>query len=281
MFNRLPICSSQELLHRLRGLGWQIDLVWIPRTQNEECDAPSRVGANVTVADSPAGGTNVTGFSTNASGGSTTYVYYVVGHSSSGTTAPLLAGSIGNGPATISGSAEVFLVWPALSSTGVTSWDILRTTGGAPYGTGAYAVTTGLAASTACGSNGVCAYTDSTGTLSSYTVPNPENLYPIDQFWPGNLVLFSTAANNNYQVSSYSGPQVATSIINAAPSDTVATHIKFTGIGNFNNGGGVLSGPGFIAQGNGYSANAPAVAQLIQQGQSAYNTKGWFNFGFG
>jgi hypothetical protein len=26
----------------LRSLGWQVDLLWIPRTQNEECDALSK-----------------------------------------------------------------------------------------------------------------------------------------------------------------------------------------------------------------------------------------------
>jgi ribonuclease HI len=34
--------EARELLYRLRSLGWQIDLLWIPRTQNEECDALSR-----------------------------------------------------------------------------------------------------------------------------------------------------------------------------------------------------------------------------------------------
>jgi hypothetical protein len=30
--------KARELLCRLRSLGWQVDLLWIPRTQNEECD---------------------------------------------------------------------------------------------------------------------------------------------------------------------------------------------------------------------------------------------------
>jgi len=34
--------KAPELLSRLRGLGWQIDLRWINRTQNDECDALSR-----------------------------------------------------------------------------------------------------------------------------------------------------------------------------------------------------------------------------------------------
>ena len=34
--------EARELLCRLRSLGWQVDLLWIPRTQNQECDALCR-----------------------------------------------------------------------------------------------------------------------------------------------------------------------------------------------------------------------------------------------
>lgn len=34
--------EAQDLLARLRSGGWQVDLQWIPRTQNEECDALSK-----------------------------------------------------------------------------------------------------------------------------------------------------------------------------------------------------------------------------------------------
>ena len=34
--------ETKELLAHLRELGWQINLRWIPRDQNEECDALSR-----------------------------------------------------------------------------------------------------------------------------------------------------------------------------------------------------------------------------------------------
>ncbi len=34
--------ETKELLAYLRGLGWQIDFCWIPREQNEECDALSK-----------------------------------------------------------------------------------------------------------------------------------------------------------------------------------------------------------------------------------------------
>lgn len=36
--------EAKELLARLKGLGWQISLRWIPREQNEECDALSKKG---------------------------------------------------------------------------------------------------------------------------------------------------------------------------------------------------------------------------------------------
>ena len=38
--------ETKELLAYLRGLGWQIDFCWIPREQNEECDALSKKTAD-------------------------------------------------------------------------------------------------------------------------------------------------------------------------------------------------------------------------------------------
>jgi len=34
--------EAREFLCRLRSLGWQVDLLWIARAQNEECDALSK-----------------------------------------------------------------------------------------------------------------------------------------------------------------------------------------------------------------------------------------------
>jgi ribonuclease HI len=34
--------ETKELLAHLQGLGWQISFTWIPREQNEECDALSK-----------------------------------------------------------------------------------------------------------------------------------------------------------------------------------------------------------------------------------------------
>jgi hypothetical protein len=233
------------------------------------------LGAAVTVEGAGVGGVNATVFSTNASGGSSTYWYYVVGHTSSGVTAPLLAGYLSNGPSTISGSAEIFTVWPALTATGVTTYDLLATPGTVPYGTGSFAVATGLAASTVCGSNGVCAYTD-TGTRSSYTIAS-ETVYPTDSFWPGNLVLFSGGPG----VGSYSGPVVSSTVVNAAPSDTNNVHVNFTGVGQIYTGGNPV-GPGLIVEGNQHGAgNVPTTGQLYPRGNYNSSTKGGINFGTG
>jgi ribonuclease HI len=36
--------ETKELLAYLRGLGWEVNFCWIPREQNEECDALSKKG---------------------------------------------------------------------------------------------------------------------------------------------------------------------------------------------------------------------------------------------
>jgi len=48
------------LLAYLRGLGWQINFCWIPREQNEECDALSKKSGHVTaeVSESQVGNLN-------------------------------------------------------------------------------------------------------------------------------------------------------------------------------------------------------------------------------
>jgi ribonuclease HI len=34
--------EAQQMLEHWRSLGWEVDLQWIPRVQNEECDALSK-----------------------------------------------------------------------------------------------------------------------------------------------------------------------------------------------------------------------------------------------
>jgi hypothetical protein len=181
--------------------------------------------ANVTVEGAAPGGPSnpSTVFATSATGGGTTYWYYVVGHTASGgVTAPLIAGWLQNGPSTVGSSASIYAIWPALTNSSVTTWDVLRTPGTVPYGTGNYAVATGLAASTYCtaSSGQVCAFTDTVASPSSYALAS-ETWYPSDTFWPGNMVLFAfTSGNSPYAVATYNGPAVGLGVVNSAPSDT-------------------------------------------------------------
>ena len=39
---RVVAFEAQHMLAHMRSLGWQVDLQWIPREQNEECDALSK-----------------------------------------------------------------------------------------------------------------------------------------------------------------------------------------------------------------------------------------------
>jgi ribonuclease HI len=43
----------KALLAHLHGLGWQINFCWIPRAQNEECDALSKKGCHIPGKPSP------------------------------------------------------------------------------------------------------------------------------------------------------------------------------------------------------------------------------------
>ena len=191
------------------------------------------LGGTAAAEGSAPGGVNGTVFSTNATGGSTSYWYYVVGHTSGGgVTAPLLAGYLNTGASTISSSAEVFTVWPALTNSNVTTFDLLRLSAGTlpnAGSSGSWAVATGLSASSICGGNGVCAYTDSAGSPSSYTVAT-ETWYPVDTFWPGNLVVFAggTPGGNSYLVGTYSGYAVGSMVVDSAPSDSERIHIAYS-----------------------------------------------------
>ncbi|MGO9086550.1 MAG: beta strand repeat-containing protein [Candidatus Sulfotelmatobacter sp.] len=129
------------------------------------------------------------------SGGSTQRNYWVVVHSSTQGVGPMMF--IGSAqPA--NGITSIPLQWPsvelqnAYGSLGTVTWDILVTTGGsnpAPYGTGSYAVATGISGS--CGTNGMCSYTDTQAATSAYTVATA-GFMPVFWFWPVTLVLNNT-----------------------------------------------------------------------------------------
>ncbi len=155
------------------------------------------------------------GFPQFANTGTSDYRYYVVAKSATyGASNPLLAGhALTNGTGTISVS------WPDVP--GASSFDLLRTIYNgagapreqAPYGSGAYAVATGLTRAAAC-ANGACTFADTQAALQNYTVANP-SYFPLIDYWPGNLVL---SAN----VDSGSVLDAAVASMDSAPSDVVA-----------------------------------------------------------
>lgn len=131
-----------------------------------------------------------------ANTGSSEYRYYLVArHTTYGPSNPLYAGK-----ALTNGSGSITVTTPDIA--GASTFDLLRVnapTGGAleqaPYGTGNYAVATGVTRASACG-NGVCTLTDTQAALSSYTVANPSYI-PLLDFWPGNVILGSNQDSNN------------------------------------------------------------------------------------
>jgi hypothetical protein len=65
----------------------------------------------------------------------------------------------------------------------------------APYGTGNWAVATGVTKASAC-ANGLCTFTDTQAAPTSYTVPNV-SYFPALYYWPGGLVIGPFASGNS------------------------------------------------------------------------------------
>ncbi len=131
-----------------------------------------------------------------ANTGTTTYRYYVVAHNASfGASNPLYAGY-----ALTNGTGSITVTTPDIG--GAATFDLLRITlpansqnqFEAPYGTGSYAVASGVTRGSAC-ANGVCTFTDTQAALSSYTVAAP-SYFPLLNFWPGNLILGANQDTN-------------------------------------------------------------------------------------
>jgi hypothetical protein len=130
--------------------------------------------------------------------GSTNYGYYVVGTNSGGnSTGPLPIGYLTNGNATVNSTNNIVTTWNDFEQGNPTfTYALLRypatSPRSAPYGTGNWAVATGLAEGTVC-SGGVCTYTDTVTTPSSYTVAaylnNYWNWQPSLSMWPGSVIL--------------------------------------------------------------------------------------------
>ena len=135
--------------------------------------------------------------------------YFLVVNSSNGSSPMYFAGQ--SNPNN-SGGANITVKWPSpqlLNANNVT-FDVLVTTGTAtpPYGTGTFAVATGIPWASACGPSGMCSYVDTQGALISYTVPSVQ-WGPTYWFWPVNMVLNSATAfaplvwANSYIVSNW------------------------------------------------------------------------------
>jgi len=155
--------------------------------------------------NTPIGG-NVPAFPQNGTTGSTFYQYWVVPHGAAGVGSPLAIGYLTNGNTTINATNSVTVTFPPPSD--MTSFDLLRqiyvSGNPAPYGTGNYAIATGLSTSTYCIST-LCTYTDTTTTPSSYTIsPYSTNYVPFLSYWPGGVVL-SPLGSSSSAYSSYIG----------------------------------------------------------------------------
>jgi hypothetical protein len=142
--------------------------------------------ANVSSTTGPAG--NVPQF---ANTGLIQYQYFIVVNSSvMGVSPAYLAGDALTG-----GSGPINVLWNQVGKVGNITYDVLRVVGNggayslAPFGTGAFAVGTGLSATTSC-SNKVCTFVDNAASPAlSYTVASVTNYWPSLFLWPGSVIL--------------------------------------------------------------------------------------------
>ena len=124
-----------------------------------------------------------------ASTGTIQDTYSIVVHSSIMGTSPVYSAGLAN----TAGVGNIPVVWNQIGNTGVVTYDLLRTTGptgatAAPFGTGAFAIATGIPA-TSC-ANKVCSFTDNAASQpSSYTVATNTPYWPSQKMWPGSIIL--------------------------------------------------------------------------------------------
>ena len=175
--------------------------------------------------------------------GGSWYGYYIVGHSSSGATPPMAAGGLNNGNATINSANHITATWYDFGGVG-TTYDVLRypatSPRTAPYGTGNWAVATGLAESSVC-TGGVCTFVDTVTSPSSYTVAGFGGWTPQLSMWPGAIVL-SPNGNCYYAARYYGDSQWQGSTI----TDLCGADVTFTqGLADFQ-GDWVPLGPGLV-----------------------------------
>jgi len=126
---------------------------------------------------------------TYAKGGSKHYIYWIVARDSKrGSSVPLRVGD-----ANANGKEDVVVAWPRIDGNNIT-YDVLRTEGEgnavtAPYGTGAYAIATGVPQCI----GEVCTTTNHPSPPVNYSVVDNPSFTPELMFWPGSLILSNGA----------------------------------------------------------------------------------------
>jgi hypothetical protein len=133
-----------------------------------------------------------------ANTGSIQYNYYIVVNSSTmGPSYAYLAGT-----ALTNGSGMINVIWNKVGTAGSITYDVLRTvsnggdTAQAPYGTGAFAVASGVLA-TSC-SQRVCVIADNAAAVpSQYTLSASPTYWPALTLWPGSIVLTTVGDYQN------------------------------------------------------------------------------------
>lgn len=119
--------------------------------------------------------------------GTTQYNYSIVVNSSTAGPSPAYLA----GYAYTNQTGSINVVWNQVGNTGVVSYDVLRTSGpttGAPYGTGPFAVATGIPATTC--ANSLCSFVDDAARPpASYTVSTNTPYWPALKMWPGSVIL--------------------------------------------------------------------------------------------
>jgi hypothetical protein len=162
--------------------------------------------------------------------GNTYYGYYIVGKNAGGAaTVPMTAGYLTNGAATVNSTNHITVTFADFQQTCPTcTYDGLRQvestgigiTSPAPYGTGNWAVFTGLTEASIC-SGGICTFVDTVTSPSSYTVNASGGYSPDLTFWGGSVVLALPRA-------SYSGSPLSQGGIFVSPNLPTAGQINLT-----------------------------------------------------
>ena len=215
--------------------------------------------------------------------GSINYSYYIVAHSSTyGPSGPLAAGYLTNGNATVNSTNKITATWNDFSANaGTVTYDVLRYPATynprtAPYGTGNWAVATGLTPASTC-SAGLCTFVDTVTSPSSYSVPWG-NYVPSLPLWPGSVVLSLGTSGNNCNYSGvYYGDAFSQGSTIVAPCAQFPGYVTVFGLANDYSGDPLPFGPHVVTALNVGNVYPPSSALLLANNYNS--SKGMINFG--